>query len=116
MTKFSHLCKCLTFVAIAVVLLMSLRPSVSAGGMAHMDKILHFGAYAVLSGLARLGWSRLWGGWIFLGFAVLGAGIEIAQHTMNLGRTGSLADAAANIAGAAVALIIFYLFWTRYQR
>jgi len=55
MTKFSHLCKCLTLVAIAVVLLMSLRPSVSVGGVAHVDKILHFGAYAVLAGLARLG-------------------------------------------------------------
>lgn len=113
---FSNLCKCLTFAAVAVIVMMSLRPSLSVGGIAHIDKVLHFGAYAVLAGLARLGWPKLWGGWIFLGFAALGVAIEIAQHTMNLGRTGSLADVAANLLGAAFPLIIFHFFWTRHQR
>ena len=116
MTKFSHLCKFLTFVAIAVILVMSLRPSVSMGGIANIDKVLHFAAYAVLAGLARLGWPKLWGGWIFLGFAAFGTGIEIAQHTMNVGRTGSLGDTAANLLGAALPLVIFHFFWTRHQR
>lgn len=116
MTKFSHLCKFLTFAAVAVILVMSLRPSVSMGGIAHIDKVLHFGAYAVLAGLARLGWPKLWGGWIFLGFAALGIGIEIAQHMMSVGRTGSLGDTAANLFGAALPLVIFHFFWTRHQR
>ena len=116
MTKFSFLFKCLTLAALGVILVMSLRPSVSVGGVQHMDKVLHLGAYAVLSGLARLGWPKLWGGLIFIGLAVFGIGIEIAQHTMNLGRTGSLADIAANLTGAALPLIVFHFFWTRHQR
>jgi len=86
------------------------------GGIAHADKLLHFGAYAVLAGLARLGWPKLWGGWIFLGFAGFGIGIEIAQHIMSIGRTGSLADTAANLLGTALPLAIFHFFWTRHQR
>jgi len=86
------------------------------GGIAHADKLLHFGAYAVLAGLARLGWPKLWGGWMFLGFAGFGIGIEIAQHTMSIGRTGSLADTAANLLGTALPLAIFHFFWTRHQR
>ena len=116
MTKISLLFKCLTLTALAVILVMSLRPSVSVGGMQHMDKVLHLGAYVVLSGLARLGWPKLWGGLIFLGLAVFGVGIEIAQHTMNLGRTGSVADIAANLTGAALPLIVFHFFWTRHHR
>lgn len=115
MTKFSLLFKCLTFAALGVVIVMSLRPSVSVGGVQHMDKVLHLGAYAVLSGLARLGWLKLWGGLIFIGLASVGVGIEIAQHAMNLGRTGSIADIAANLIGAALPLMIFYFFWTRHQ-
>lgn len=116
MTKFSLIFKLLTFAALMVVLVMSLRPSVNVGGPVHMDKIVHLGAYAVLAGLARLGWPRLWGGTLFLCLAVFGIGIEVAQHLMALGRTGSLADIIANLSGAALALIFFHIFWTRYQR
>ncbi len=116
MTLLSHMFKALTILAICGVLVMSLRPSISMGGIAHIDKVLHFAAYAILSGLARLGWPKLWGGWIFLAFAVLGIGIEIAQHFMNVGRTGSLADTAANLMGAALPLILFHIFWTRHHR
>ena len=116
MTFLSHIFKCLTLLAICVIVVMSLRPSVSMGGIAHIDKVLHFGAYAVLAGLARLGWPKLWGAWIFLSFAILGIGIEIAQHMMSVGRTGSLGDTAANLLGAALPLVIFHYFWTRHQR
>lgn len=116
MTLISHIFKGLTVLAIAVIVVMSLRPSVSMGGIAHIDKVLHLGAYAVLAGLARLGWPKLWGGWIFLTLAILGIGIEIAQHLMNLGRTGSLADIAANLIGAGLPLILFHIFWTRHHR
>jgi len=77
---------------------------------------MHFGAYAALSTLARLGWPKLWGGWIFTLFAGLGIGIEIAQHLMDVGRTGSFGDIAANLIGAAVPLILFHIFWTRHHR
>jgi VanZ family protein len=115
MTLLSHICKALTFLAVLVVLIMSLRPTVAVGGIPHMDKVLHFAAYAGLAALGRLGWPRLWGGWIFISFATLGIGIEIAQHLMDLGRTGSFADIVANLVGAAVPLIFFHLFWTRHH-
>lgn len=116
MTFLSHLFKGLTVLAIAIIVVMSLRPSVAMGGVPHIDKVLHFAAYAILAGLARLGWPKLWGGWIFLVFAILGVGIEIAQHLMNVGRMGSLGDVAANLIGAALPLILFHIFWTRQHR
>jgi len=91
---------------------MSLRPSVSVGDVPHIDKLLHLAAYGVLAGLVRLGWPKLWGGWIFLGLALFGGGIEIAQHLMALGRTGSIADLIANVLGAALVLIFFHFMWT----
>lgn len=115
MTVISHLFKCLTLAALAVILIMSLKPSVSIGPIANMDKLLHFGAYGILAGLARLGWPKLWGGWIFLGLAMFGCGIEVAQETMNLGRTGSIADIIANLLGTAFPLLIFHAVWTRHQ-
>ena len=116
MFKFSLFFKGLTIVALSLVLVMSLRPSVSVGDMAHADKLMHLAAYAVLSGLARLGWPKLWGGLIFAGLAVFGIGIEIAQYFMHLGRTGSFADVIANLIGAALPLFIFHFVWIRHQR
>ncbi len=105
-----------TAAALLTVAYMSLRPSLSVGGVQNMDKVLHFGAYGFLACLARLGWLRAWGGWIFLGLALFGIALEIGQHTMGLGRTGSIADTLANLGGAACALIIFHFIWTRHQR
>ncbi len=116
MTQYALIFKILTFAALTVILVMSLRPSVNMGSVLHMDKLVHLGAYAVLAGLVRFGWPKLWGGLIFLGLAIFGIGIELAQHYMAVGRTGSLADTLANILGAALALIIFHIFWTRHQR
>lgn len=115
MNKISLIFKCLTIAALTVVLVMSLKPSVSVGDVPHADKLLHFGAYAVLSVLARLGWPKRWGGFLFLGLAFFGIGIEMAQHIMDLGRMGSLADIAANLLGAAIPLIFFHFFWTRHH-
>ena len=116
MFKYANLFKILTFVALTVILVMSLRPSVSMGSVPHMDKLVHLGAYGFLAGLIRLGWPKLWGGLIFLALAIFGIGIELAQHFMAVGRTGSLADTLANMLGAALALIIFHIFWTRHRR
>lgn len=116
MNKFSIFFKILTLAALLVVLVMSLRPSLSVGGAQHIDKVLHLGAYAVLAGLSRLGWPNIWGGWLFSFWAIFGIGIEIAQHTMAWGRTGSLADIIANLTGAAITLTFFHIFWTRHQQ
>ena len=114
MAKYTYLFKFLTIASLALVLVMSLRPAINAGSVPHMDKMVHLAAYAVLAGLFRLGWPNLWGGVIFLCLAIFGIGIEILQHVMALGRTGSIADTLANLAGAALALIFFHFFWTRH--
>ena len=115
MTKISLLFRILTLAALGVVLVMSLRPSINVGSISHIDKLLHLGAYAVLAGLSRIGWPKIWGGWLFLFWAVFGIAIEILQHMMALGRTGSLADIFANLTGAGIALALFHILWTRHQ-
>lgn len=116
MTNYTRIFKILTLTALTVVLVMSLRPSVSVGGPANLDKLLHLVAYGVLGGLARLGWPKIWGGTLFLCLAGYGIAIEILQHVMAIGRTGSFADILANCLGAALALTFFHFFWTRHQR
>jgi len=50
-----------------------------------------------------------------ISFATLGIAIEIAQHLMDAGRTGSIADIVANLIGAGAPLIFFHIFWTRHH-
>lgn len=109
----TRLFQILTLLAILVILYMSLRPGVSTGGIQHADKLMHLLAYALMAGLARLGWPSLWGGWIVLGFIAMGVAIELAQHFMALGRTGSLADGLANAAGALLAICLFHSYRRR---
>ena len=114
--KFSQLFQVMAIASLLIILIFSLRPLVDMGTIPHTDKAVHLVAYGVLAGLVRLGWPKLWGGTIFIGLALFGIGIEFAQHFMALGRTGSLADMLANMLGAALALIIFHIFWTRHRR
>lgn len=116
MTKLAPIFKILTALALLVVLVMSLRPSVNIGAPANFDKIMHLIAYAGLAGLARIGWPKLWGGTLFLILAAFGIGIEISQHLMALGRTGSIGDVVANLLGTALPLIFFHIIWTRHKR
>ena len=106
----TRLFQLLAILATGVVIYMSLRPGVSTGGIPHADKVMHLLAYGVLAGLTRLGWPRLWGGFIILGFVGLGVALEMAQHFMAQGRTGSLADAVANALGVILVTFIFHLY------
>lgn len=108
----TRLFQLLAILATLLVIYMSLRPSFSVEGASHSDKAMHFFAYAVLAGLTRLGWPRLWGGWIVVGFIALGIALEIGQHMMAQGRTGSILDALANSLGVIVVSLIF-LFYRR---
>lgn len=73
------------------------------GGFAHIDKVAHFGIFAVLTAL-------LWKGFrlaplpAFLLLGVYGGGIELAQHYFTR-RTGDWWDWLADIAG----IVGFYL-------
>ncbi|WP_427453953.1 VanZ family protein [Litorimonas sp. WD9-15] len=109
----TRLIQILSILATLVVIYMSLRPSFSTGGTPHVDKVLHLFSYGVLAGLTRLGWPRLWGGWVVVGFISLGIVLEFAQHFMGLGRTGSVADAIANALGVLLAVILFHLIRKR---
>ena len=110
MTKLFQFLTCL---AIIVLIVMSLRPSLSTGGVPNGDKVLHFLAYGFLAGLARLGWPKLWGGWIVFGLITLGWLMELGQHMMNQGRTASFADGIANSMGVLLVVALFHIYQLR---
>ena len=103
----THLLKALFILATLIIIYESLVPSNSTATINHFDKIAHFGAYFVLMVLAAFAYpkSRL----IYLtGFVIIiGAAIEAAQGLMNLGRSASLGDLAANMLGACFAVCIW---------
>jgi len=85
----------------------------SSNSVQHIDKIMHALAYAILTGAMRLGWPVIWGGFIVIAAGTLGVGLEFAQALTAQGRTGSLADAIANVFGACLALAILIPFRRR---
>lgn len=97
----------------ALIAWQSLLPPGDGGGILHMDKVLHFLSYAVLTSAVRLGWPTS-NRWTVFGICVaFGISIEIAQGTMGLGRTASVADVLANTAGAWAGLWLTSLWLTR---
>ncbi|MBY4129142.1 VanZ family protein [Rhodococcus fascians] len=90
-----------TFV-VALIVLFTPASGVPSG-FEHSDKVIHFVLFATLaytSRLAGIGWARtaLW----VPAFAVVS---EILQAILPLGRSGSVADALADAAGAVVGLV-----------
>jgi VanZ family protein len=99
---------------LTAILYLSLAPS-EATPAANLgwDKARHALAYFVLTGLGLF----TFGPRLFLlgGVVLLGAGVEIAQAAMNLGRQGDLVELAANLTGEGVALGIWTIM-TRLRR
>ncbi len=63
--------------------------------------LAHFALATWFAGLVpRVHWWR-----IFLSLAMLGIGIEYAQHLMQVGREGDVRDVFGNVAGAALGLL-----------
>lgn len=91
---------------LAAILYLSLAPS-EATPAAHLgwDKARHALAYLVLTGLGLFAFGPRLA--LLGGVVLLGAGVEVAQAAMDLGRQGELADLAANLTGEVAALAIW---------
>jgi VanZ family protein len=84
------------------VLWGSLKPDLGPPSTSMFDKVEHAGAYCLLA---------LLGAWSFrpllplaAGLILFGAGVEVLQAVMDLGREGDVLDALANTVGVAVGL------------
>jgi len=107
-----------------LILGLSLVPNPPGSvGFPGADKLLHAGAYFLLAGLAALAFAASGKDISFAGraaFAVavaFGAGVELLQGVMQLGRTAEWGDLLANTFGALLAYVIFrhtaMFFWRR---
>lgn len=95
-------------VALAIVYLSLLTVGVPSADL-YTDKVNHFIAYAVLTALIGLGWPKLHPlALVALAF-FFGVAMEIAQAMGSMGRTASLLDALANLAGAVVVSVILFI-------
>jgi VanZ family protein len=89
--------------ACAVILYACLAPTEQLPSVSVWDKAEHALAWAALTGLGLALWPRR--PWRVAAFTLgLGAAIEALQATMGLGRTGDLADLAADAVGVAAAV------------
>lgn len=93
----------------------SLIPSSNLPPADNLDKFVHCIAYMGLAVLFCVSVSKAWR--IRAGLLVMayGGALELLQHFMNLGRTGSWLDMLANVVGAIIGIGLAYLwvnFWT----
>lgn len=92
----------LSYLGLALFFTLAMAPRIGVGGAPGLDKVLHFGGFAVVAGFAGLSSDRrlqiIAHGLIFVAAGVM---IEIAQHVFVATRTGSWLDALANAAGVA---------------
>ncbi len=104
----------LSYLGLAVFFTLAMAPRIDVGGAPGLDKVLHFGGFAVVAGLAGLSVvrpSRL--AFHALVFVLAGVMIEIAQHVFIATRTGSWLDALANTAGVAAGFAAAHIFVAR---
>jgi VanZ family protein len=102
---------------VAFITVSCLEPARYVPNLHLWDKLEHatafFGMTCWFGGLVR----RRRYLWIAFWLLLFGAGIEVAQGLMKLGRTADVLDFAADSVGVAVALILLYLglgSWTRW--
>jgi VanZ family protein len=93
-------------ILVAFIVYASLVPDLALPVPGGFDKVEHFTTYCVLAvwftGLYPRG--RYWR--VVAALLALGAGLEIAQGVMGLGRTADVFDMAANAAGIGVGLAL----------
>ena len=102
--------------AAAAVAVGSLTPAAEMPAIEVSDKVQHFGAYAGLAFLAVLAWpqARLMTGPV-MSVILAGPAIELLQLLVP-GRSASLADAAADLAGVAVGWVLASWLQRRFPR
>lgn len=103
----------LLLAALSVLALKSIAPAQPMPDLDHMDKILHMGAYALLTGLVLAAMPKMRRRTVLILCSGYGILMELAQGFSNLGRTGSILDVAANTIGILLilgiwSLIVFY--------
>ncbi|MDP6843297.1 MAG: VanZ family protein [Rhodospirillales bacterium] len=98
-----------------MVVVFSLKPDFGPRGEYHVDVLLHFATYFFL---AYLPFSIPISTWIrtakIAALAAFGLGSEALQYFMP-GRSASISDGAANIAGIGVAILIVWIIANRAQ-
>ena len=96
-----------------VVALFLLKPNLGPPGEYHVDVVLQLATYFFLAYLPfSIPIKTLHRALMIATLAVFGAGSEFLQHFMP-GRTASLSDGVANLAGIGVALLIVWLIANR---
>ncbi|MDH3998942.1 MAG: VanZ family protein, partial [Desulfuromonadales bacterium] len=96
---------------IAVLSLMASPPTIES--LQVKDKILHFGAYALLAlllGLTFYCWPSRWSRpWLLSGVISITFGgiVELLQQLMHQGRTAEWGDFATNMAGVLLVCVVF---------
>ncbi len=100
--------------ALIIMTFEALVPSIPSDAPLYFDKILHFGAFAVLTGLTLFAMPRIKLTFIFAWLTVYGGMIEAGQGLMNWGRTASLFDLMANIVGTGVILGL-WIVWIQFR-
>lgn len=96
----------LYFSLLGLILFLALSPDVSVMAGSENDKVNHFAAFITLALFARLLWPRTHILLPFLWLTALGAGIEILQGVMGLGREADFRDLAVNVAATAAGLML----------
>lgn len=107
--------KVMTICFAGFLIWQSLEPSNVVGSIPHLDKFMHLAVYGVLAGLMRLGWWNCGGWFVFISCSVLGFGLEVLQGLFAIGRTASVFDGLANIAGIVLALFVLNQIWPNYK-
>lgn len=79
------------------------------------DATRHFAAFFVLPVLASAAWPRMSPWHQFAVFAALGAGIEVAQGTVAIGREASFDDWIVDLIALSVALLAVELLALRHR-
>lgn len=93
------------FVTAVVVTLFALLPG-PLGQIIESGEERHLLAFAMLPALSSLGWPRVGPVRQWLGYALFGGAIELAQEWMGLGRHAELSDWLLDLAAAAISLAL----------